>query len=81
MWNCGDVCWPLWIDVNNQLSFVDSRLMFKEDNRVRAAREWRSRESKIPSTKIEDQFSRHCVRSLLVPDPKLVNCIETVSFG
>ncbi|XP_003374283.1 conserved hypothetical protein [Trichinella spiralis] len=35
--------------------------------------EWRLRESKIPSTKIEEQFSRHCVRNLLVHDPKLVS--------
>ncbi|KRX11489.1 hypothetical protein T07_7314, partial [Trichinella nelsoni] len=32
------------------------------------------------STKIEDQLSRHCVRNILVPDPKLGNCIESVSF-
>ncbi|KRY06188.1 hypothetical protein T01_4667 [Trichinella spiralis] len=43
--------------------------------------EWRLRESKIPSTKIEEQFSRHCVRNLVVHDPKQGNCIETGSFG
>ncbi|KRY06354.1 hypothetical protein T12_13580 [Trichinella patagoniensis] len=35
--------------------------------------EWRWRESKIPSTKIENHFSRHCVRNIMVPDLKLVN--------
>ncbi|KRY04013.1 hypothetical protein T01_9034, partial [Trichinella spiralis] len=32
--------------------------------------QWRLRESKIPSTKIEEQFSHHCVRKLVVHDPK-----------
>ncbi|XP_003366535.1 conserved hypothetical protein [Trichinella spiralis] len=34
--------------------------------------QWRLRESKIPSTKIEEQFSHHCVRKLVVHDPKQV---------
>ncbi|KRY44663.1 hypothetical protein T03_11294 [Trichinella britovi] len=42
-----------------------------------AALEWRWMESKIPSTKSENHFHRHCVRNLLVRDPKLGNCIKT----
>ncbi|XP_003366376.1 conserved hypothetical protein [Trichinella spiralis] len=34
--------------------------------------EWRLRESKIPSTKIEEEFSHHCVRNLVVHDSKQV---------